>query len=79
MRNFISQTWKVFIMAAIYKPVIAKAEFTGHTFEELQFAASLKNSVDDFFKMLNGEKKGRNAKEAMLELMKETEDADDNA
>jgi hypothetical protein len=55
------------------RPTIAVGEFAEHTFDEIRFAKNLKNSVDDFFKVLNGEKKGRNAKTAMLELMEESE------
>jgi hypothetical protein len=61
-------------MEPTYRPVVAKDEFVGHTFEELQFAQNLKSSVRGFFQILNGEKQGRNAKEAMLELMKEAEE-----
>jgi len=56
------------------KPTIAIDEFAGHTFDEIRFAKSLKDSVDDFFKVLSGDKsKVRNAKAAMLELIAETD------
>jgi hypothetical protein len=60
-------------MAAPYTPDVAKAECTGHTFVAIRFAVSLRNAVKEFAQILNGEKKGRSAKEVMLELMKEVD------
>jgi hypothetical protein len=60
------------------KPTVAINEFADYTFEEIRFAKNLKSSIDDFFKILSGEKKGRNAKIAMLELINEIEEAEGN-
>ena len=65
-------------MSAIYKPIIAKAEFAGHTFEEIRFAMNLKYGIDDFFKILNGEKNGTNAREFLTRLAKEAEETEND-
>lgn len=60
-------------MGAIYKPVVAKEEFAGHTFEEIRFAQGLRDSVKEFAQILKGEKQGTNAREFFTRLAKEAE------
>ena len=64
-------------MLMIYKPVIAKAEFTGHPFDEVRSAKGLEQSVKEFVQILKGEKKGTNAREFFTQLAKEAEETDD--
>jgi len=59
-------------MTTAYKPIIAKAEFAGHTFEEIRFAQELRLSIKEFSQIIKGERKGTNAKEAMAKLMSNT-------
>jgi hypothetical protein len=58
-------------MATVYSPTVAKAEFAGHTFDEIRFAKNLENSVRGFAQILKGEKKGHNARNFIDKMIKE--------
>jgi len=61
-------------MEAVYKPVIAKAEFIGHTFDEIRLARGIEQSIQRFGEILRGEKKGRKAMEFIDKMIIESEE-----
>jgi len=61
-------------VAAIYKPVVAKAEFVGHTFEEIRLARSIEQSIQRFAQILRGERGGHNAMDFIDRMILEAED-----